>query len=216
MESNINRKFTVKSMYLDMINFHTRFLHKCILNIKVPLKIRNFIWFLHQRVILLRITLPNITGMGVWSVVFVIKMKRYNTYSRGFEYSDISKYHELIWQLVEWGHKERRIALEWEIWRVRYDFVFNKPSLPWFLQVIYGNSFYSNVVFSLDTWETLKQGYWVHLIGNISTRLGLTNLADDLIGKPLLEVRFARLHGHKVDTSCSYLKIKFHNEYWFL
>jgi hypothetical protein len=44
--------FTVKSLYLDYMNDHTRFLRKYLWKIKVPLKIRIFMWFLHRRVLL--------------------------------------------------------------------------------------------------------------------------------------------------------------------
>jgi hypothetical protein len=44
--------FSVKSMYLDLMNGHTRFLHKYIWKMKVPLKIKIFMWFLHQKVLL--------------------------------------------------------------------------------------------------------------------------------------------------------------------
>jgi hypothetical protein len=43
--------FTVKSMYLDLLNDHTMYLKKYIWKIKVPLKIRIFIWFFHKKVI---------------------------------------------------------------------------------------------------------------------------------------------------------------------
>lgn len=39
--------FTVKSMYLDLVNGYTVYLKKYIWKIKVPLKIRIFMWFLH-------------------------------------------------------------------------------------------------------------------------------------------------------------------------
>ena len=39
-------KFTVKSMYLDYLSDHTRFLRKHIWKMKVPLKIKIFMWFL--------------------------------------------------------------------------------------------------------------------------------------------------------------------------
>ena len=44
--------FTVKSMYLDFLNGHTKFLKKYLWKIKVPLKIRIFMWFLNRKVIL--------------------------------------------------------------------------------------------------------------------------------------------------------------------
>jgi hypothetical protein len=45
-------KFTVKSFYLDFMNDHRPFLRKYLWKIKVPLKIRIFMWFLHQQVLL--------------------------------------------------------------------------------------------------------------------------------------------------------------------
>jgi hypothetical protein len=47
-----SKVFTVKSMYLDYLNGHTDYLRKYIWKIKVPLKIRIFMWFLHRKVIL--------------------------------------------------------------------------------------------------------------------------------------------------------------------
>jgi hypothetical protein len=44
--------FTVKSMYLDYMDDHTKYLHKYLWKIKVPLKIRIFMWFLHKKVLL--------------------------------------------------------------------------------------------------------------------------------------------------------------------
>jgi hypothetical protein len=44
--------FSVKSMYTDIMNGHTVYLKKYIWKLKVPLKIRIFMWFLQQKVIL--------------------------------------------------------------------------------------------------------------------------------------------------------------------
>jgi hypothetical protein len=44
--------FTVKSMYLDYMNGHTKYLKKYIWKMKVPLKIKIFMWFFHRKVIL--------------------------------------------------------------------------------------------------------------------------------------------------------------------
>jgi hypothetical protein len=44
--------FSVKSMYADIMNGHTVFLRKYIWKIKVPLKIKIFMWFLYKKVIL--------------------------------------------------------------------------------------------------------------------------------------------------------------------
>jgi hypothetical protein len=44
-------EFTVKPMYLDLLNGQTRYLHKYIWKLKVSLKIKIFMWFLHNKVI---------------------------------------------------------------------------------------------------------------------------------------------------------------------
>ena len=44
--------FSVKSMYLDLLNGQTRFLRKYIWKIKAPPKIKSFMWFLYRKVIL--------------------------------------------------------------------------------------------------------------------------------------------------------------------
>jgi hypothetical protein len=44
--------FSVKKMYTDLLKDHTVFLKKYIWKIKVPLKIRIFMWFLYKKVIL--------------------------------------------------------------------------------------------------------------------------------------------------------------------
>jgi hypothetical protein len=49
---NENGKFSVKSFYVDLMNDHTVFLKKYIWRLKVPLKIRIFMWFLHKKVLL--------------------------------------------------------------------------------------------------------------------------------------------------------------------
>jgi hypothetical protein len=44
--------FSVKSMYLDLLDDDTKYLKKYIWKMKVPLKIKIFMWFLHRKVIL--------------------------------------------------------------------------------------------------------------------------------------------------------------------
>ena len=44
--------FTVRSLYLHLINTHTPFRHKKIWKIMVPLKIKIFLWFLQKQVVL--------------------------------------------------------------------------------------------------------------------------------------------------------------------
>jgi hypothetical protein len=44
--------FTVKSMYLDLMQGHTVFLRKYLWKLKIPLKIKIFMWFLNNKVLL--------------------------------------------------------------------------------------------------------------------------------------------------------------------
>ena len=62
--------FTVKSMYLDLMNGHARFLKKYLWKLKIPLKIKIFMWFLSENVLL------SVIGMDVKNVAFVIHWKQ--------------------------------------------------------------------------------------------------------------------------------------------
>jgi hypothetical protein len=44
--------FIVKSMYLDLMNEDAQFLHKYLWKLKLPLKIKIFMWFLRGKVLL--------------------------------------------------------------------------------------------------------------------------------------------------------------------
>jgi hypothetical protein len=72
--------FTVKSMYLDLLNDDTKYLKKYIWEMKVPLKINFFMWFLHRKVILTKTIWLGGTGMAMNLVVFVIIRNPYNIY----------------------------------------------------------------------------------------------------------------------------------------
>jgi hypothetical protein len=51
--------FIVKSMYLDLLDDDTKYHKKYICKMKVPLKIKVFMWFLHHKVILTTDNLVN-------------------------------------------------------------------------------------------------------------------------------------------------------------
>ena len=46
--------FTLKSLYVDFLNGHTRFLRKYLWRLKIPLKIKIILWFLQRKVLLTR------------------------------------------------------------------------------------------------------------------------------------------------------------------
>jgi hypothetical protein len=66
-------EFSVKSMYLDFMNSNTIFLKRYIWKIKVPLKIRIFMWFLHRKFILTKDNLLKRNWQGNSSCVFCDK-----------------------------------------------------------------------------------------------------------------------------------------------
>jgi hypothetical protein len=71
----------VKFMYLDYMDDHTKFLRKYIWKIKVSLKSRIFIWFLHHKDLLTKNNLAKRKQRkDVTSVIFVIKRRRFNIY----------------------------------------------------------------------------------------------------------------------------------------
>jgi hypothetical protein len=72
-------KFSVKSLYADYMNGHTVFLRKYIWKLKVPLKIRIFMWFLHRKVLLTKDNLAKRKWLGCKSVPFVIRMNLLST-----------------------------------------------------------------------------------------------------------------------------------------
>jgi hypothetical protein len=65
--------FTVKSMYLDLLDDQTKYLRKYIWKIKVPLKIKIFMWFLHRKVILTKDNLAKRNWEGSKTCVFCDK-----------------------------------------------------------------------------------------------------------------------------------------------
>jgi hypothetical protein len=44
--------FSIKSMYIDYMDDHTKYLHKYLWKIKVLLKIKVFMWFLNKNILL--------------------------------------------------------------------------------------------------------------------------------------------------------------------
>jgi hypothetical protein len=51
-------------MYVDLMNVHTRFLRKYLWKLKIPLKIKVFMWFLNKKVLLIRDNLAKMNWNG--------------------------------------------------------------------------------------------------------------------------------------------------------
>jgi hypothetical protein len=67
-------------MYLDMLDDDTKCLKRYIWKMKVPLKIKVFMWFLHRKVILTKDNLVKKNGMVKNHVVSAIIRNLFNTY----------------------------------------------------------------------------------------------------------------------------------------
>jgi hypothetical protein len=149
--------FSVKSMYLDFLNGHTMFLKRYIWKIKVPLKIKIFMWFLHRKVILTKDNLLKCNWHGNPTCVFCDKVE---LIQHLFFDCPMAK---IVWRLVHmtfglpllksvanlfgnWlsnlNKKDVKLirigvcVIVWALWNACNDHVFNKPKASSFLQVI--------------------------------------------------------------------------------
>ena len=73
--------FSIKSMYEDLMNDHTPFLCKYLWKLKIPLKIKNFMWFLNSKVLLTKDNLAKRNWTGCTKCFFVGLKRRLNIYS---------------------------------------------------------------------------------------------------------------------------------------
>jgi hypothetical protein len=72
--------FTVKLMYLDMLDYNTKYLKKYIWKMKVPLKIKVFMWFFNRKLYWLKTIFLREIGMQMNHNVFVIARNPSNIY----------------------------------------------------------------------------------------------------------------------------------------
>ena len=153
-----NGVFTVKSMYLDLINSGPipRLLH--IWKVKVPLRIKIFMWFVHKQVILTKDNLLKRHWVGSSRCCFYDNNE---TIQHLFIDCPLAK---LLWRTIHMAfnivpavsiaalfgawlagmehNTAARIrigicALLWAIWSCKNDMIFNKQQFSTFLQVIF-------------------------------------------------------------------------------
>jgi hypothetical protein len=73
--------FSVRSIYLHLLNQHAPFRHTFIWKLKVPLEIKIFLWYLQRGIILTKDNLKRKNWKGVRSVAFAMLMKQSSIYS---------------------------------------------------------------------------------------------------------------------------------------
>jgi hypothetical protein len=148
--------FTVKSMYEDYMNGHTIYLRKYIWKLKIPLKVKIFMWFLHRKVILTKDNLARRNWNGCMKCAFCDSSESINHLFFDCPFA------KLIWRVIQftfnivpptnvtnmfgnWLNGVDKVskfririgfcALMWAIWNCRNDIVFNKSTNSNFLQV---------------------------------------------------------------------------------
>ena len=149
--------FTVKSMYLDLLNEHPKFTQKYIWKLRVPLKIKIFLWLLRRKVILTKDNLAKRNWIGDQKCCFC---EHDESVQHLFLECHVAR---SIWRIIHMSFglapptnitnlfgnwlkgipkivvKNIRVgvaAVLWTIWNVRNDLVFNKKKFTSFLQVI--------------------------------------------------------------------------------
>ena len=138
--------FTVKSMYEDLLNGYTVNLRKQIWKLKIPLKIKIFMWFLYNKVILTKDNLAKRNWIGCKKCVFCDSEESID------HLFFTCRFAHFLWTIVQyafniippanstymfgnWLNGEEKslkaqirvgtCALLWSIWRCRNDVVFN-------------------------------------------------------------------------------------------
>ena len=160
----------MKSMYVDCMNGHTPFLRKYLWKLKVPLKIKIFMWFLNRKVILTKDNLAKRNWNGCKKCAFC---KQDETVEHLFISCSFVRD---IWRLLHFTYnvsppnsianmfgswlsgidkKSKALirigvcAFIWAIWNCRNDVVFNKVPNVHFLQVVHRATYWIN------TWSWL-------------------------------------------------------------
>jgi hypothetical protein len=78
---NFDGTFSLHSTYLHRLDNTAPYRNKGIWKLKIPLKIKIFLWLLNKKVILTKDNLARRTGRPAKGVVFVIIMRQYNIFS---------------------------------------------------------------------------------------------------------------------------------------
>jgi hypothetical protein len=169
--------FSVKSMYSHLIDASAPFRHKKIWKLKIPLKIKIFLWYLQKGVILTKDNLARKNWRGsqksvgcnsngtiihlflecpharmVWRIVYYgtgLTPPRSIRYLFGSWLSNqSSKVRNLIWVGV--------VAFCWAIWRCRNDIIFHKIELNSILQVFFRGTYWLRFWAQLQRSEQAK------------------------------------------------------------
>ena len=149
--------YSVKSLYEDYLNGHTVNLRKQIWKLKVPLKIKIFMWFLYNKVILTKDNLARRNWNGCKKCVFcdseesidhlfftcpfahflwTIVQYTFNIVTPANSTNMFGNWLDGVEKDLKAQIRVGACALLWSIWRCRNDIIFNNARNANFLQVI--------------------------------------------------------------------------------
>jgi hypothetical protein len=155
--------FSVKSMYSDYMNDHVGFSRKYLWKLKIPLKIKIFMWFLNSKVLLTKDNLAKRNWDGCTKCCYCDSME---TVEHLFIHCPFAK---IIWRMIYFAFnihppanitimfgnwlngvdKDNKLririgmaALCWSMWNCRNDIIFNRSKGFNFLQVIHMSAYW--------------------------------------------------------------------------
>jgi hypothetical protein len=181
-------KYAVKSMYLDIINEDTKFLRRYIWKMKVPLKIKKFMWFVHRKEILTKDNLKERNWDGDTKCCFCDDEESVNHIFIECPFAKI------VWHIIHMSFglappkniknlfgnwltgipKQDLVnirvgvcAVLWALWNTRNDVMFNKQKKT-YLYAGYPHDYPLDlfVVLSSARGEEGRHGFWVQPYGD--------------------------------------------------
>ena len=160
-----NSVFTVKSYYEDLLNGHTRYLRKYLWKLKIPLKIKIFLWFLHRKELLTKDNLAKRRWIGSMKCVFcdadesaehlfikctfardiwILVHFTFNVYPPTNIANMFGSWLNGIDKVTKACIRIGVAAVLWAVWNCRNDIVFNKTTYIHYLQVIHKALYWIN------------------------------------------------------------------------
>jgi exonuclease III len=169
--------FSVRSMYLHLIDTQPPFQHRKIWKMKTPLKIKIFLWFLQRGVILTKDNLARKNWKGsqhcifcnrnetiqhlfldcpcakmIWRIIFFATSLQQPRSIRHMFGNWLSNQHKKVKNMIWVGVA----ALCWAIWRCRNDVIFNKLKTNSVMQVIFRGAYWMRFWAQLQREEETK------------------------------------------------------------
>jgi hypothetical protein len=90
--------FSVKSLYLDLMNGHTTVLRKYLWKFKIPLKIKILMWFLNSKVLLAKDNLAKRNWNGCQKCCFCDSNE---TIEHLFQHCPFA---QIVWRMLYWSY----------------------------------------------------------------------------------------------------------------